>query len=61
MGLLFSSGIVNETGETFLATNGLAAAKTTLINRKVHHQVTAVVNLDEVEYWENMKKKPHVG
>ena len=48
MGLLFSSGIVNETRQIFLAKNGLAAAKTALINRKVH-QVITVINLDEVK------------
>ena len=48
MGLLFSSGIVNETREICLAKNRFAVAKTTLINRKVH-QVIAVVNLEEVK------------
>ena len=48
MGLLFSSGIVNETRQIFLAKNGLAAAKTALINGKVH-QVITVINLDEVK------------
>ena len=49
MGLLFSSGIVNKTRQFFfLAKNGLAAAKTALINGKVH-QVITVINLDEVK------------
>ena len=42
-------------GKLFLAMNGLAAAKTALINGKVH-QVIAVVNLDEVKNWKDMKK-----
>ena len=48
MELLFSSGIVNETKQFFLAKNGLAAAKTALINGKIH-QVITVINLDEVK------------
>ena len=38
-----------------MATNGLAAAKTALINRKLH-QIIEVINLDEVKNWENLKK-----
>ena len=59
MGFLFSSGMVNETREIFLATNGLVSAKTALINGRVH-QIIVVVNLDEIKNWENMKK-PHGG
>ena len=55
MRILFSSGIVNETREIFLATKWLTATETVLINGKVH-QVIAVINLGKVKNWENMKK-----
>ena len=38
-----------------MATNGLAAAKTALINRTLH-QIMEVINFDEVKNWENLKK-----
>ena len=55
MGISFSSGILNETRKIFLATNGLALAKTALINETVR-QAISVLNLDKVKNWKNMKK-----
>ena len=44
----FSTSLVNKTIKQFLAMNGLAAAKTDLINRKAY-QVIAVINLEVVK------------
>ena len=47
-GLLFSSGITNDTEKIFLVTNGLADAKYGRINGTMY-QVIAVINLNEIE------------
>ena len=53
-GLLFSSGITNDTEKIFLVTNGLADTKYGLING-IMYQVIGVINLNEIEKWEEIK------
>ena len=53
-GLLFSSGITNDTEKIFLVTTGLADAKYGFINDTMY-QVIGTINLNKREKWNEIK------
>ena len=54
--LLFSSSLTNDTNVIFVSCNGLNQAKNTLINSKLFKSI-GVINLNEIEYWEKIRRK----
>ena len=54
IGLLFSRGIENDKNQIFITANGLNNVKMLLINGKIYNTL-AVINLEEIKNWKNMK------
>ena len=59
-GLLFSSGIKNETEKIFVTSNGVIDAKYDLINGKLY-QTIGVINLNKIKNWNEIKKNLTMG